>query len=269
MQTLDEWRQWQQAQGLSARTITERAATMRHLEHEAGVDLLRIEPGHIIEYCSRPSLAPASRASYHATIRAFYDWALRTGRVSADPSEQTPRPKRPKSQPRPVQTQHVSALLRTVNRRRTRMMVILAAYAGLRVHEIAKFRGEDLDRIGGTLTVTGKGGKTALIPAHELILEEAQNWPVRGYWFPAYNGAPHVSPRAVSASIRRAMDRAGFSGQPHQLRHYYATELLEHGVDVRVVRDLMRHESIATTEIYTQVSLRRMIEGLAQLPRAA
>ena len=269
MKHLDEWRRWQQAQGLSQRTITERAATMRHLEHEAGVDLLHIEPEHIIAYCSRPGLAPSSRASYHATIRAFYAWAVRVGKLSTDPTERTPRPKRPKTLPRPVQQTHVSALLRVVTRRRTRMMVVLAAYAGLRVHEIAKFRGEDLDRLGGTMTVTGKGGKTALIPAHEVVLEEAANFPICGPWFPAYDGSEHIGAHAVSTAIRRAMRRAGFAGKPHQLRHYYATELLEHGVDVRVVRDLMRHESIATTEIYTQVSLQRMIDGIAALPRAA
>lgn len=269
MSILDDWKSWQQAQGLSYRTITERLATMRHLEHEAGVELLSVTPAHVIAYCSRPGLAPSSRASYHATIRAFYAWALRTGRIAQDPTEQTPRPKRPKSLPRPIQTQHVSALLRVVNRRRTGMMVVLATYAGLRVHEIAKFKGEDLDRIGQTITVTGKGGKTAMIPAHEVVLEYAEEFPLFDHWFPAYNGAEHVTPHAVSDAIRRAMRRAGFAGQPHQLRHYYATELLEHGVDVRIVRDLMRHESIATTELYTRVSLRQMVAGIAALPRAA
>ena len=269
MRILDQWRSWQEAQGLSERTITDRAVTMRHLAKHADSDLLDITPDDIINYCSRRHLSPSSRSSYHASIRSFYEWAQRTGKIAEDPSVQTPRPKRPRTQPRPVQTRHISALMRVLNRRRTRMMVVLAAYAGLRVHEIAKFRGDDLDRIGGVITVTGKGGKTAMVPAHDVILEAAADFPVRGYWFPAYNGAPHVTGHAVSNAIRRAMRRAGFDGKPHQLRHYYATELLEQGVDIRIVRDLMRHESIATTEIYTQVSMRQMVAGISALPRAA
>ena len=269
MELLENWRSWQEAQGLSDRTITERAATMRHLAHRAGVGLLEIEPEHIIDYCSRPRLAAASRASYHASIRAFFAWATRTGRLATDPSHETPRPKRPRTQPRPVQTEHISALLRTVNRRRTRMMILLATYAGLRVHEIAKFHGEDLDRVGRVITVTGKGGKTALIPAHDVIVNAAVDFPLWEHWFPAYNGAEHIGAHAVSDAIRRAMRRAGFSGKPHQLRHYYATELLDQGVDVRVVRDLLRHESIATTESYTRVSLKQMIAGIEALPLAA
>lgn len=269
MQQLAAWRAWQESQGLSERTITERAATMRHLAHHADKELFDVTADDIIAYCGRPHLSQSSRASYHATIRAFYDWAQRTRLTDTNPADATPRPKRPKSQPRPLLTAHVNALFQVANRRRTRMMLTLATYAGLRVHEIAKFSGEDLDHIGGLITVTGKGGKTAILPAHEMILEQSKDFPKRGHWFPAYNGAPHVTPHAVSEALRGLMRRAGFEGKPHQLRHYYASELLNQGVDVRVVKELMRHESLATTEIYTKVPLSRMVEGIATLPLAA
>lgn len=266
---LDEWRDWQKAQGLSERTMTERAATIRHLASHTGVPPSDVTPAHIIAYCGRDDITPTTRATYHATIRAFYKWAVKAGHVEADPTEHTPRPKRPKGQPRPVQTAHVSALLTVVNRRRTRAMITLAAYAGLRVHEVAKFHGEDLDRISWTITVTGKGGKTAMIPAHQAIVELAATMPRRGPWFPAYTTTGTITPSAVSKAIRDTMRRAGFEGKPHQLRHYYATELLENGVDIRIVKDLMRHESIATTEIYTKVSIRQMRSGLDLLPMVA
>lgn len=273
LEILDEWKQWQTSQALSPRTINDRRDVMLHLHHLSGqTPLLEIEAQHIIDYCARPHLSATSKASYHATIRAFYKWAVRTGKLEENPVDGTPVPKRPKGVPRPVQTAHVAALIRSVNRKRTRAMVILAVYAGLRVHEVAKFRGEDIDRIGRSITVTGKGGKTALLPAHDVIMDLAEDFPRRGHWFPAYGtqtDAPHIGAKAVSRAIRDAMRRAGFEGKPHQLRHYYATELLDQGVDVRIVKDLMRHESLATTEIYTKVSLKRMREGIDRLPLAA
>lgn len=266
---LGKWRTWQESQGLAERTIKDRADVITHLSTYANAPLLEITPEHIIGYCARPELSDSSRSSYHASIRAFYKWAVRVELIDTDPTLETPRPRRPKGLPRPVQTAHVSVLLAAANRKRTRAYITLATYAGLRVHEIAKFRGEDLDRIAGIITVTGKGGKTAMLPAHDAIIELAKEFPVRGYWFPAYasqTDAQHIGSKQVSRAIKLTMQRAGFTGKAHQLRHYYATELLDNGVDVRIVKDLMRHESLATTEIYTRVSMKRMREGIAALP---
>lgn len=268
MPELQEWGRWQRAQSLSTRTIKDRRDVITHLANFSGTDPLAITPDHIIDYLERPNLSASSRASYHASIRAFYKWAVRVGKIDIDPTDATPRPRRPKGTPRPVQTAHVAAILQVVNRKRTRAMVILATYAGMRVHEVAKFRGEDLDRIGHTVTITGKGGKTATVPAHPAIMEIAETFPTRGYWFPAYGtqtDAAHIHSTQVSRAIANAMRRAGFEGKAHQLRHYYATELLDAGADIRVVKELMRHESIATTELYTQVSMPKMREALLRL----
>lgn len=272
MHNLDHWATWQRAQSLSERTIKDRRDVLTYLAAHTSTPLLKISPEHIIDYLSRPTLSPASKASYHASIRAFYKWACQTGRLADNPCDKTPTPKRPKGVPRPVETAHISALLATVNRKRTRAMIILAAYAGMRVHEIAKFHGQDIDRISHAITITGKGGKTALIPAHQAIMELAEQFPTRDYWFPAYGTqttAPHIHSTQVSRAIGNAMKRAGFTGKAHQLRHWYASTLLDEGVDVRVVKEMMRHESLATTEIYTRVSMKRMREGIAQLPIAA
>jgi integrase/recombinase XerD len=163
--------------------------------------------------------------------------------------------------------EQLAELLRVVNRRRTRMMILLAALAGLRVHEIAKMHGGDLDRISGVLTVTGKGGKTAMIPLHEDLLAEAESWPRADWWFPSYGAAklPHVTPSAVSQAIKDTMVRAGIDGTPHQLRHWYGTSLLKRGADLRLVQSLMRHESPATTAIYTKVDIDQLRGGIARL----
>jgi len=272
MPELIDWERWQRAQSLAPRTIKDRRDVLRHLVTYSKTTLLEISPDHIISYLERPELSASSRASYHASIRAFYRWAKQTGRLGVNPVDKTPTPKRPKGVPRPVETAHISALLQAANRKRTRAMIVLAAYAGMRVHEVAKFRGEDIDRISEVITITGKGGKTAMVPAHPVIMELAREFPTRGYWFPSYSSQsdkPHIHSTQVSRAIRNAMRRAGFEGKAHQLRHWYASTLLDEGVDVRIVKEMMRHESLATTEIYTRVSMRRMREGIAQLPMAA
>lgn len=151
-------------------------------------------------------------------------------------------------------------------------MVLLAALAGLRVHEIAKVHGHDLDLEQGTLRVIGKGAKDALIPLHEVLIHEALMYPRDDWWFPAYSGpCPHVGRQAVSKTIAAAMHRAGVESTPHALRHWYGTSLLERGVDIRIVQELMRHSSLQSTQIYTKVSgtQRQIAIGKLELPGVA
>lgn len=251
---LTEWEQWQVAGNLSQRTIRERATTIRNLFHDAGCGPLELEPRHIIAYVTRPGLANSSKASYHATIRAYCQWLQRTGKRLDDPTLATPVPKRSKGVPRPISEDQLNAMLARVNRRRTRTMILLAAYQGLRVHEIAKVRGEDVDLQRGNLYVVGKGSKPAVLPLHPLVAAEAPHYPARGFWFPAYGKGGPVGSHAVMQAIKRTMERVGVEATSHQLRHYFGTSLCAKEVPLRVVQELMRHDSPATTAIYTQVS---------------
>jgi integrase/recombinase XerD len=264
---LVSWREWQQAGALSERTINERAVVMSHLFYTQCCDGLTMTSSDIIAYCARSGLSAPTKGTYHASIRAFTGWMVKTGVRLDDPALKTPTPKRPKGVPRPIPTEDLSLILAVVNRRRTRAMILLAALAGLRVHEIAKFRGEDIDLRTGIITVTGKGGKTAMIPAHADILITAYFFPRRGYWFPGYgdNSTVHISGASVGSAITSVMKRAGLSATAHQLRHWYGTNLLRAGVNMRVVQTLMRHESLATTAIYTMVDDDQQRAGIETL----
>lgn len=261
---LEEWRLWMTAQGLSERTITERLSTVRAMLTAAATTALGLTPEHIQGFLARP-MAPATRATYHASIRAYCAWMQRTGIREDNPADQTPRPRRPKSKPRPVAASQLEALLEAANRRRTRDYILLGALAGLRVHEIAKIHGRDVDPYTHALTVVGKGGKVAVVPLHDGLLPLVAHYPRDDYWFPAYTRDGHISAHAVSAAIRGAMLRAGFDGQPHQLRHFYGTELVRAGVNLRVVQQLMRHESPASTAIYTDVNFDQLRDGIGRL----
>jgi integrase len=148
----------------------------------------------------------------------------------------------------------------------TRLMIYLALLAGLRVHEIAKIRGEDIDFGSRLLWVKGKGKRLKSIPLHPVLLELASGMPAAGWWFPM-RGYPseHMLSKSVSDVIGRTMDRAGIYGTPHCLRHWYATTLFACGADALVVKELMRHVSMSSTIIYTRVPDDRRREAIATL----
>lgn len=253
-----------EAQGLSRRTIDERCATVRALLSMTHTTASTFGADDVIAYLRR-DMAPASRTTYYSSLRAFTAWMVKTGRRADDPLAQVPSPKRPKSLPRPVDPTLVEAMIRRARTRTGRAYVLLAAYAGLRVHEVAKIHGRDIDWFNDSIVVTGKGGKTARIPLHDRLVVLARDMPRDDWWFPSPSRPGPVRSHAVSASIRRTMQTCGFDGKPHQLRHFYGTELVRAGVHLRVVQQLMRHESPATTAIYTQVDDEQLRAGIAAL----
>lgn len=263
---LQTWRGWQVAQGLSTRTWKERDATMRHLFQTTGATPRTLAPFHIIMYCGRPDLSDASRASYHATIRAFCIWMVRARVRPDDPTHETPRPKRPRSKPRPLSFEAVTAIHAAANRARTRAYILLAVLQGMRIHEVAKIRGEDIDLDRGTLYIDGKGGAREIVPLHDDVRALALTMPRVGYWFPAYTVEGCVGRKAVYAAIKGAMTRAGYGhSKPHQLRHSYGTELLARGADLRVVQELMRHADVSTTQLYTDIHWDAKVEAVGRL----
>lgn len=268
---LADWAAWQRAAGLSERTIRERCNSVRTMGDMSTNFLDKISTRDVITYLGRRGISQASKATYQGHLRAYFKWCIDAGIRDDNPMDKILKVRRPKSAPRPTTGGQLTALLVACNRRRTRAMVLLAALAGLRVHEIAKIRGEDVDLGALTLTVRGKGGKQAVIPLHADLVELAAKFPAGGWWFPNHEGTGPVTPKAVGVAIARAMGRAGYDGTAHQLRHWYGTTLVHAGVDLRTVQELMRHESIQTTQIYTLVTSeqRTAAIGMLRLPEAA
>lgn len=266
---LAAWRLWQESANLSERTITERAFLIINLVNFVGCAPLDLTPKHIIAFLTRPGIGNTTKATYHAHIRIFCEYLVMTGQRDDNPALRTPKPRRTKGVPRPCTPEQVRAVLGAATRRRTRMMILLAAFAGLRIHEIAKIRGEDIDRDARLLYVVGKGSKPATVPLHALILDYLHMFPTTGYWFPSYasrtTGSPHIGVKAVGKSISNAMERAGVEATPHQLRHFFGTSLVRNGVDLRTVQELMRHESLATTALYTEISDEQRKNAIAGL----
>ena len=262
---IDAWTLTMQAQGLSQATITERTRLIRQLARTTGTDPAALTPHTLTVFLANID-SPVTADAYYSIARAWCTWLVRAGHRDDDPTMRVPRPRVPPAKPRPITRPQLDAVLALPLRPATRTKILLAAYAGLRIHEIAKIKAQDIDTAGGTLTVTGKGGRTDLLPAHPIILDQATNYPRKGWWFPSPSRpGKHVTAQTVGTVIARALRRAGIDATAHQLRHYFATSLLEAGVDSRIVQTLMRHASLATTGRYLGVTLTQQKAALDSL----
>jgi integrase/recombinase XerD len=249
---LHTWSQSLAASGMSPNTIRSYTGSVDRLSRRAGVRPADLGPDEIAEYlASYPG--QATRSQYYKALRAWSVWLKATKRGGGKRMlAGVRRPKVPERQPDPITTEQLLLLTSSVSCPRMRGMVLLAAFAGLRVHEIAKFNGRDLRADG--LHVVGKGGKSARLPAHPLILDHAEQMP-SGLWFPSRSDPSKPRPAvSVGNSMSREMRRAGIpGGHPHQLRAWYATQLVRAGVPLTTVRILMRHSNISTTQAYVAV----------------
>jgi integrase/recombinase XerD len=262
---LEAWELYMRGAGRSERTVNNGLEVMRRLERHAAKDCTAISAVDVSRFLADPALRAASRASYFGSIHAFYRWWGSQGGHHA--TAQLPRPKVPKGSPRPVSDPGLRGLLEMRMHHRTRVMILLAALAGLRVHEIAKVRGEDVDLDARPLRVVGKGARTDDVPLHPMLVAAALTMPRRGWWFPANGRRPgeHLHSKSVSDIIGNAMRRGGVPGTPHGLRHWYGTNLVASGADLRTAQTLLRHANLQTTAIYVQVADSKRAEAIDRL----
>jgi integrase/recombinase XerD len=270
MNDLDGWVLWMKAAGHSPATIRTRTQGIRALCSHAQVQRAdQITETHVEAWLSDCSKG-WTQVTYWRTVKAWAGWAVAHGLIAQSPLANMTKPRTPRSLPRPVPDAVIRALLNgsdpagsrvagsishggatTVSR--TRAYVALAALAGLRVHEIAKIRGEDVDLSSGWMFVEGKGGRRAALPLHPVLVKIAAGMPPTGYWFGGRDNG-HVSGAHVGYCIRQALRDIGSTATAHQLRHSFGTAVLRSTHDLRVTQELLRHASPASTAIYTQVA---------------
>jgi integrase/recombinase XerD len=199
----------------------------------------------------RPGFAQWTRATYFGHLRSYFRFALQAGLIEVDPMVGLTRPKHGRGVPRPLTPEQVRLVLDSAGNANLHAWLTLGLFAGLRAHEIAKIRGEDVEE--DQLYVFGKGAQGAFLPTHPAVWELAQARPANGWWFPTWSACGHVRSLSVSTMTSRLFKAHGIDGSIHRCRHTYATQLLRAGVNIRVVQTLMRHESLSSTQIYTAV----------------
>lgn len=222
-----------------------------------------------------PQSKPRSISRLIASMRRFYRYALRENLIDKDPTLQIESPKLPRSLPKSLNEQEVEDLLNAPNINdsiglRDRAMLELLYASGLRVSELVGIKVNEISTQDGIVRVTGKGSKTRLVP----MGEEAADW-INKYLAHARPeilqmrlcDSLFVTARATEMTrqafwylIKRYALVAGITKHmsPHVLRHAFATHLLNHGADLRVVQMLLGHSDISTTQIYTHVARERL-----------
>jgi integrase/recombinase XerD len=267
--------------GLSPNTLAayraDLTALARWLE-ERGSGLLSASRADVLAFMAarlEAGARPRSTARQLSSFRRFYRHMVRVGTLREDPTAQIDMPKVGRSLPKSLTEEEVEALLAAPaageplgHRDRTMLEVLYAT--GLRVSELVSLRISSVNLSQGVLRIVGKGDRERLIPLGEEAVQWLQQF-VQGpraeillerqtdYLFPTRRG-DRMTRQAFWHIIKRHARTAGIQKElsPHTLRHAFATHLLNHGADLRVVQMLLGHSDLSTTQIYTHVARERL-----------
>ncbi len=243
--------------------------------HEPLLDIRETTLTTFIAHLSHQTRA-SSQARYLSTLRRFYRWQLARGRIVVDPTLKLANPTRPSRLPKVMSEKQVGNLLvapdlGTALGLRDRAMLETLYATGLRVSELVNLKLHEIGFNEGVLRALGKGSKERLVPLGELAIDwlgrylnEARPEILKGQqsdalFVTARGGA--MTRQAFWQLIKRYAPVAGIAPEklsPHVLRHAFATHLLNHGADLRVVQLLLGHADISTTQIYTHVARERL-----------
>lgn len=264
--------------GLSPATVTAyRHDLVVYLEHlgEAPPDPASVSGFMAAQHAS--GLAATTVARRLAAIRGFHRFLLTEGLASSDPTRLVDSPRRPRALPKALTVEETFAVLEAPDPgirsgRRDRAVLEFLYATGCRVTEAVALDELDLDIASGTALVTGKGDKQRLVPVGSAARHALEQWmPDRAALRTARSGRAvflnlhggRITRQGVWEAVRAAGRRAGLpegTVSPHVLRHSAATHMVEGGADLRTVQELLGHASISTTQVYTRVSPRHLVE---------
>lgn len=282
--------------GRSAHTVRAYLADLRSLTHhlgEEGAELTDASLADLRQWLGARAAAGAARATLarqSAAVKTFYAWAQRTGHIDLDPSLRLVPPKRSKTLPGVLGAGQAKALMDIATvaaddedpiRLRDRAALELLYATGIRVGELVGIDIDDLDRVSGSVRVLGKGNKERTVPVGSPALRAVEDWldrgrpqvvtPESGPALLLGRRGRRVDPRQIRSAVHDLLAHVPDAPDlgPHGLRHSAATHLLDGGADLRMVQEMLGHASLATTQIYTHVSIERLRASYAQAhPRA-
>lgn len=250
---------------------------------EAKAETIRSFLGHLGEQ----NYSAATMARKIATLRSFYKWADRQGVVMGNPMTMIRTPRQAKRLPKAITIEQIERLLAApgdadVLGRRDRAMLETLYSTGIRVSELVGLQVTDLDLTGEALKVRGKGNKERIVPLGSHAIAAVRRYLdmlTQDVKFASRDSGPLFvnkhGGRLSSRSVRRKLDKylkqVGLdpSISPHTLRHSFATHLLDNGADLRSVQELLGHQSLSTTQVYTHLTTQRVQDAYNQAhPRA-
>ncbi|MBO4634635.1 MAG: site-specific tyrosine recombinase XerD [Bacteroidales bacterium] len=258
--------------GMSPNTVTSYCHDVEGFLKYVNCESAKVTSEQITEYLgfvTENGLSKRSTARLLSSLRSFFDWCVQEGEVKENPCDRVDAPKLGKYLPAVLSVQEVEAILESVDLKkpfgkRDRAILEVLYGCGLRVSEAANLRISHVYLDEGFVNVIGKGDKQRLVPLGEVAADAIRAYlPDRpdpaerkydDYLFLNRFGKPLsrisifnlVKDQAMAAGIQKEIS-------PHTFRHSFATHLIENGADLRIVQEMLGHESILTTEIYTHI----------------
>ena len=255
---------------MSPNTVASYISDLTAFFSAVGKDPKDVVPEDIISYFAETTaLSKRSQARVLSSLHSFYKWMIMEGEMTDNPSDAIEAPKLGKYLPAVLSVEEVDRLIAAVDLdsafgRRDRAMLETLYGLGLRVSELVSLRISSIWTEQGFVSVIGKGDKQRLVPLGGMARDAIRDYlEVRG---PAADRESSdilflnrfgraLTRIAVFKMIKAYAVKAGISKEisPHTLRHSFATHLIENGADLRAVQEMLGHESILTTEIYTHI----------------
>lgn len=228
-----------------------------------------------VSYCKVTlGLKASSIARKLASLRAFFTFLIKSNVLTTNPLAQLKSPKLPKTLPSFLMVEEITTLLLSFDQEdplsfRNYVLVELLYACGLRVSECASLKIADIHFDQRFILVLGKGNKERIIPFYPTMGKNLKRYIETTRTKYAKEGVEHVfvnakgtklSSRGIQLIVEKAGVNAGLKQplHPHMLRHSFATHLLDNGADLKIVQELLGHENLSTTQIYTHVSIDRI-----------
>ncbi len=271
---------WVEA-GLSQNTLaaygSDLALFAKWLKQRSMVNVTAADISAFMGFRYDQGIEPRSSARILSSLKRFYGYLHREGMIDTDPTEHIDAPHIAVKLPDSLSESDVEALLAapdidTALGFRDRAMLEMLYATGLRVSELVGLKLEQLSLIQGCIRITGKGDKERLVPVGEEAMDWIEQY-LAGARLDILSGrhndfvfvtrrGKHMTRQAFWHIIKRYASKAGIDKalSPHTLRHAFATHLLNHGADLRVVQLLLGHSDLSTTQIYTHIARERLKE---------
>ncbi len=234
-------------------------------------DINRHDISRYIKYLKEMKYATSSITRKISSIKSFFKWACMTGNAKGNPTLTIEIPKRPKLLPKVMTIKDIEEMLSHKLSKLQAVILELLYSCGFRVSELANLKLEDINLDSNYILCTGKGNKERLVPIGRKAKEKINTYlPERELYilknkintnnFLINEEGREINRQDIYNLVHSQGALIHKNISPHTLRHSFATHLLENGADLRIVQELLGHSDVATTQLYTHISKKRLKE---------
>lgn len=246
-------------------------------------NILALSKEEIRDFLYNMDKSAKTKAHYLTVINSFYNYMITISKIKENPCEAIKMPKLDKTLPKYLTIEEVDRLLdincKTPNDYRNKAMLELLYATGTRISELISLKFSQIDFDECIIRIMGKGKKERIVPVNDVAIDYLKEYinhyrpylvkKTTDYVFLNKNGNP-ISRVGFFKILKQICQKAGIKKDvsPHTLRHSFATHLLNNGADLRVIQELLGHENLSTTEIYSHLSNKKIEDDYKYHPRA-